>query len=194
MHPLDGPRLKIQSAKSEIEELKRLEDVFVHESQYDIVRTELNLKSGNNVYRVRTSSSPPSLEWGVYIGEIAHNLRSALDELVYQLALLQIKTPQRNIQFPIFLVGNTTRKQGRGLIPHFEGGERGCGHSMICPLLPGHQALIERWQPYKRGRGGRNSPLYWLKEVNNADKHRLIQVVAPRQRFQPSSVGGWPMA
>jgi len=35
-------------------------------------------------------------------------------------------------------------------------------------------------QPYKRRRGGRGNYLYLLHEINNADKHRLIQVVGPR--------------
>lgn len=186
MHPLNGPRLKIRRAESEIQALRRADESFMKDSEYHIVKAEFNPKTGKYVYRVRTSSEPPDPEWGVWIGEIAHNLRSALDSLVYQLALLGTKTPASNTQFPIFLVGKTTRKH----MPHFEGMELRDGRSMIRQLLPKHQALIERLQPYKRSRGGRKNPLYWLKEVNNADKHRLIQVVGAKVGVGPV-VGGW---
>ena len=188
MHPLDGPRLKVARAKSEIERLSRAQDVFWQESPYRVIRSEFNPKSGKYVYRVQTSGSPLSLDWGVDIGEVVHNLRSALDGLVYQLALLKTKTPARNTQFPIFLQGHTKkvrRGKGKDLIPHFEGMRFSDGRSMIRDLFPKHQALIERLQPYKRGRGGRNNPLYWLKEVNNADKHRLIQVVGVKRGIGP---------
>lgn len=198
MLPLDGPRLKVRRAESEIQALREAENVFRKNSDYRVVMAEVNPKTGNDVYRVRISSPPPSLEWGIHVGEIAHNLRSALDGLVYQLALLRTDTPATNTQFPIFLVGRTKRRKNGRIIPHFEAmrGKRGKksmelgnGRSMIRQLLPKHQALIERLQPYKRGRGDRNCPLWWLHEVNNADKHRLIQVVAAKTGAGPF-VGG----
>jgi hypothetical protein len=45
-------------------------------------------------------------------------------------------------------------------------------------VRPEHQAIIERLQPYKRGRSGLMKRLWLLHEINNADKHRTIQVVA----------------
>jgi hypothetical protein len=48
---------------------------------------------------------------------------------------------------------------------------------MIRHLRPKHQAMIERLQPYKRGRLRRKSLLFLLKEINNTDKHQVIQVV-----------------
>jgi len=190
MPSLDGPRLKIVRAEAEIDRLRLMEDAFRKRTKYHVVRAEFNPKSGKYIYRVRVDGPPPSPEWGVYVGEIAYNLRSALDQLVYQLALLN--TPcetvarSRSLQFPIFLRRNSLDKTKRGQT--FEGRRK----DMLGLLLPKHQALIEGLQPYKRGsstrfktvgpplRGGRNSPLFWLQEINNADKHRLIQVVATR--------------
>ena len=188
MHPLDGPRLKIVRAKSEIDRLGLMEDAFRENTKHHVVRAEFNPKSGKNVYRISIDGSPPSPEWGVYIGEIAHNFRSALDNLVYQLALLHdpetVAGPKgRRLQFPIFVVRDGPDKNGT-----FEGQKK----RMIGLLRPEHQARIERLQPYKRGsgvpfkptnlpkRGRRNGPLFWLQEINNADKHRLFQVVASR--------------
>src|SRR5690242_6655870 len=39
--------------------------------------------------------------WGVIIGEVVHNARSALDHLVYQLVLLAGGVPHSSHQFPI---------------------------------------------------------------------------------------------
>ena len=173
MHPLDGPRLKIRRAESEIGSLARAEEAFRSDADYEIVRAEFNPKSGKYVYRVRINITP-DLDWGVSVGEIAHNLRSALDGLVWQLALLDTKTPASNTQFPIFLIRRT-----RGKRPGFED----AGRRYIRSLRPNHQAIIEGLQPYQRkfspmdvGRG-RNNVLYLLHEINNADKHRLLQVV-----------------
>jgi hypothetical protein len=179
MHPLDGPRLKVRRAESEIEAFRRGEEVFWKEAHYKVVRAEFNPKTQKYAYRLSMKVAPPQ-ELGVLIGEMAHDLRSALDGLVYQLALLKTKTPASNTQFPIFLVGRTKRRRrGKrgGLIPHFEGMGLSDGRSMIRDLRPEHQAMIERLQPYKRGRGHHRDPLFLLREINNADKHRLIQVV-----------------
>jgi hypothetical protein len=195
MHPLDGPRLKVRRAESEIQALRLVEKTFRKNSDYRVIKAEFNPKSGKYRYRVRIGSAPPDPEWGVWIGEIAHNLRSALDGLVHQLALQHLprgKAPAGNTQFPIFLLGKTKRtyRGTKNLIAHFEGMELRNGRSMIRDLKPEHQTSIERLQPYKSGRRGLQCPLYWLKEINNADKHRLIQVVGSKVGAGPF-IGGW---
>ncbi|MEE8193881.1 MAG: hypothetical protein V3T73_00070 [Dehalococcoidales bacterium] len=188
MHPLDGPRLKVARAKAEIDRLGTMQDVFFEHTHYYIVRAEHNPISGKYVLRVRIDGPPPSLDWGVFIGEIAHNLRSALNYLVYQLAFLNTANEpeavarDRRLQFPICLKGKDFKTKGK---------------NRIKLLRPEHQARIKRLQPYKRSRGvllktidltkrrGRDSPLFWLEEINNADKHRIIQVVEVR----PASFG-----
>jgi len=203
MHPLDGPRLKIRRAKSQLDAFRRAEQGFWKKSGYKAVKAEFNPKTQKDVYRVSIKVWPTQ-EFSIPIGEMAHNLRSALDGLVYQLALLnpKTKTPARSTQFPIFLWGYTRRKDQWGnRLPQFygEGKRLGQGERMIKELLPQHQAIIEGLQPYKRiGRShdnrrglgfARSHPLYLLSEINNADKHRLIQVVG----FLPTGLmwGGW---
>lgn len=192
MHPLDGPLLKIQRAIREIKRLARAEESFRRDSDYRIVRAEFNRKTGKHVYRVSVGHSPDP-NWGVYIGEIAHNLRSALNGMVHHLVVDNEKAPTRYTQFPIFLVGHTTRlRRGRKtLIPHFEGMELADGRCMIQLVSKPHQAMIERLQPYKRRNIkqaglGRHNVLYLLHELNNADKHRLLQVVSVRAEVNKS--------
>lgn len=178
-HPLDGPRLKIARAVREVETLRGAEAAFRSEADYKIVLSEFNPETGKYVYRVRLDIAPP-IEWGVWIGEVAHNLRSALDQLVWQLALLATNAPARHTQFPVLLAA-TSSSSG----PCFDKN----GKRMITSLRPEHQAVIERLQPYQPGRGGSDNALYLLSEVNNADKHRLLQVVAARAGLV--TVGTW---
>lgn len=184
MHPLDSPRLKITRAKNEINRLGLMQDTFFVDTHYSVVRAEKNPVSGKNVHRIKIDGSPPSLEWGIYIGEIAHNLRSALNHLVYQLALSNSSNKSvtvagnKRLQFPIFLTEQEFVRKG--------------GNSMIHLLKSEHQASIKRLQPYDSSgssllktidltkRSGCNSPLFWLEEINNADKHRIIQVIGIR--------------
>ncbi len=179
MHPLDSPRLKISRAKAEINRLRLMQDALFENTHCNVVRAEQNPESGKDIYRIKMDGLPPSLDWGIYIGEIAHNLRSALNHLVYQLALLNsLNEPEtvardKSLQFPIFLDKGKFATKGKG---------------MIKLLKSEHKASIERLQPYNSSSSphlktidltkwsGCNSPLFWLEEINNADKHRLIQV------------------
>jgi hypothetical protein len=204
-HPLDGPRLKVRRAKSEIDRLRGVEEIFRAEADYQVVRAELNPKTGQYRYRARIVHQPPLDEWGVWIGEIAHNLRSALDILVYELARLNnAPADVRDTQFPIFRYRFTKTVAGRSIVG-FEGhrtsrrSPKGTGRHMISRLSDVHQARIERLQPYRRkgvntalGRPlvGRWNLLYRLAELNNADKHRLLQVVGAKSGAGPM-VSGW---
>jgi hypothetical protein len=196
MHPLDGPRLKIRRAVSQISLLRDAQLALWKDSKHKVVRAELNPKTGNYVYRAKGDFAL-SLDWGVSIGEIAHNLRSALDGVLYQVAIVDEASAEALAQteFPIFLIRYTKRRRrrrpGKGkppLIPHFERD----GREKIKGLSDEHQAMIEGLQPYHRrsedGAKGRTHPLYWLQQINNADKHRVIQIVG----FQGSpSLGAW---
>lgn len=175
-HPLEGPRLKIRRAMSHIEAL-RLEDAkFTSQADYRVRVAELNPNSRRYALRALVNVLPPS-DLGLCIGEAAYHLRSALDGLVYQLARLNgaSEVALKRTQFPIFLKQRVMGCRGKckSKTPHFTCG----GKRMIDPLFREHQTLIERLQPYRRGNLGKRSPLYFLHELNNADKHRLLQVV-----------------
>ena len=184
---LDGPYLKLRRAESEVHRLAFAEDAFRQNANYRAVRAEFNRKTGKYVYRVRIGSEP-NPDWGVYIGEIAHNLRSALDGLVYGLT----KTPTDNTAFPIVLYGRTDRKEIRHRrVVRVQRFWRGKLRNQAPPSLDGvskpYQTMIEGMQPYKRRqpvRGlGRSSVLWMLHQLNIVDKHRLIPVVGAKKGF-----------
>jgi hypothetical protein len=150
-----------------------MQESYRSESDHQVVRAEFNRKTGQYVYRARLGALP-SEEWGILIGEIAHNLRSALDGLIYQLAALNLrKAPTRRSQFPVF-----TRRFSKKVSGHWHHGFEGKEFGSAPDDLE-HQAAIERLQPYKRGRLGRRCVLVLLTEINNTDKHNMIMPGVP---------------
>lgn len=174
MHPLDGPRLKLWRARIQIKALDRTIQWFLVAHPYRPMRSDINPDTGR--YELRVAEGPDALPpaWALQVGEITHNLRSALDSLVCQLAIQTDKRrtwrfcAKRKTAFPVHLRG-----------PRAKGGNH-FTKSTINYLRDRHVACIESLQPYKTGNGRRASPLWLLHEMNNSDKHRLIPVLAQR--------------
>lgn len=167
-HPLDGARLKVRRAGKHFQELNAEVLRFVEAHPYGFV-AEDDPETGLPVVRVRAGrvdEQPPD-RLGIIVGDIAHNLRSALDHVVCQLAILN-KAPCDQTQFPIC---NT--KAGFG----FEAKKRLDG------LADRHRAMIRRVQPYHRRKGG--VLLAILRDLSNADKHRVVNPATQAVAFVP---------
>jgi hypothetical protein len=99
----------------------------------------------------------PPRELALIAGDVAHNVRSALDHLVY---LLSSRKAQRSnkTQFPIFTDECRFKVLGVAMIESIKGPER---------------TLIENVQPFAAFPDPENSPLAILNRLSNIDKHRL---------------------
>lgn len=108
-------------------------------------------------------SGPPELliDYSIRAGEIAYNLRSALDHLVWQLIEANGKTPDRRNEFPIFLEEAEYLKRAGSKL-------RGTHQR--------HRELIAGFQPY-RSQHGVGPDLWMLHSICNIDKHRHLNVV-----------------
>lgn len=118
--------------------------------------------------RLRVIRQPP-LWWGVIVGDFAHNARSALDHLIWQLVLANRKLPGSTNQFPIF----STEKEWNRQIEY---GRVPPKYKRRRPMLKGvskvMQTRIRELQPYQRPHVvNALDRLSWL---NNVDKHRTI--------------------
>lgn len=100
--------------------------------------------------------TPPPARLGTIAGDIAHNLRSALDVAAWQLAIDHDEAAARRrhtlVQFP--LTGDP------------EGFK---GHKALAFFSPAACRVVEALQPYQRS----TEALGWLREISNSDKHRL---------------------
>ena len=114
---------------------------------------------GNGVERFQVKREPP-LRFGVILGDCLHNLRSALDHLVWQVALLDGNTPDRNAQYPI---ASKSERQFEDMAKR-----------QLAGLNDRHRAMIKDTQPFHRGADAATHPLSMLANLSNTDKHQVV--------------------
>lgn len=99
-------------------------------------------------------------------GDVIHALRSALDHLAYQLAVVGgNKTPSRRVEFPIAKDRDTYEADKAGKVKG---------------IRPEAVKAIDALQPYKGG----NDTLWRIHELDNIDKHRFVFVIAQDALFE----------
>lgn len=108
--------------------------------------------------------------WGAIIGEIVHDLRSALEQLVWQFVLLNGGEPRKSHSFPI-----CSQKPSDGFGVHMRRewtDSRGkVRYGPLFGLSDDATTLIESCQSYKGPNGVR---LRQLHDLWNIDKHRTL--------------------
>lgn len=153
-------RTKIERAEKHIHEFQTEFDAFGKTDPYSI-GTEDDPQTGDKVFRVK-SVAPIPLVLPIIIGDVLHNLRSALDHLVWHLVEAAGSKPTTQTSFPIFKTATDCRKFFKKL-------KTGC-QPKIEGISRTAMKLIKRTKPYKRG----NKELWLIHELNNIDKHRLL--------------------
>jgi hypothetical protein len=158
----DDAKLKLARARKHFRVLKQEIEEYLGSHPYSLY-WDSDEVGVNKFLRATVSRSPPA-EWGAIIGDFAHNVRSALDSLTYQLALGEqtyYHKISRDTAFPI--------SNDESLYKSSSG-------RMLKSLHPRHQAQIYELQPFNNL--GENDPLWWLQDLNNSDKHRVINAAA----------------
>lgn len=162
---LSGVRLKLARALNEIKALDKEVVAFIQTLPYPYRPAfDFNVDTRIITFSVHIEKTPDPM-WGVRIGEVIHNLRSALDHIIWELVILTTGRPPvlpTKNQFPIF-----ESKEGFNV--------RGIDQFLKCVRQDAVE-LIRSEQPYSTGEN-RKSPLWHLHELSNADKHRTICVV-----------------
>lgn len=151
--------------------------------------TELDAERGKKVVWAEVVKPPPT-SLGLIAGDCIHNLRAALDNLAFELALAGAEGPlsskaERDSGFPIFDKDPTEGTDPRPL-RKFD--------NMIRCISPRAQAAIQRLQPYCRGEAFHSDPLWQLNELSNVEKHRLphtatLNNVSTLTFFVPDGIG-----
>lgn len=156
---LDGPRARIARAAEHFEEINATVNAFVDADPY-LLRLKRH-PDGWYVSEIREITKGDADLFGLVFGDFLHNLRSALDNLVWQLVIFNGCTPSGGTggnAFPICsswprFLDSMFRLRGVAL---------------------DHVAFIEALQPYE----GRNEPVHEALRVvhhlSNVDKHQII--------------------
>jgi len=170
MHPLDGSFLKLRRADEHLQVVNALMQEFIKRKPYRI--NDTFVRNGNTKERLlrfeQLEDIPTKLP--MLIGDACNNLRSALDHLLWQLWILQYPTFDESVYFPIYdseVAFERGSPSNMGPIK-----AKSVGHERIS-LTDNQRAIIKSLQPYKTS----NPVLSFLRDVNNSDKHRLIQVI-----------------
>jgi hypothetical protein len=162
---LRGPEAKLERAVEHLESLERDGERFLKSKPY-AVTMEFEPQTGRYIARFRARKQPP-LSMSVRVGELVHNLRSALDHVAWVLAsanaddagaLWEPKT-RRKIMFPVAKDAAT-----------FE------SHSLMSFISQEAKAALDPLQPHHRGHPYQvaRHPLSVLHELWNIDKHRVV--------------------
>ena len=163
MPSLEAVDAKIERARSELRLLKVEIATFCEERARLIVREDCG---GQERWVYRGDSPKAPIQWSVRTGEFAHNLRSSLDHLVWQLVLANGGCPDRNTAFPI---------QDQSSPKNFKSNLRGVGLiavEYIKSVQPYHVTVQEYQSDFDRVRIG----LAMLHAICNMDKHRHLPI------------------
>jgi hypothetical protein len=129
-----------------------------HESDPYTFREETLSDPPRMVLYVESLREPP-LRLGVLMGDFVHNLRSALDHLVWQLALTNAAEPSTRLQFPIYV---KSPKDWASIAA-----------DRLKDVPPAAVEIIERLQPYHM-ENPTHAATAVIQALSNEDKHRVI--------------------
>ncbi len=151
------PYLKTKRATIHLDALRRELDVFRKSRPYAFFCKD-DLKRGRYQVRIKMQDTP--LDVPLILGDLLYCLRSALDQMVWQLAKLRRSYPE-DTQFPILDKWNSkTRRQFS---------------SQLDGVPAGAVGIVKSLQPYNRV--DPSAHLLWkLNKLCNIDKHRRIPV------------------
>ena len=157
---------KLERAEQHLHELRPEIERWLKSGAYSI-SDDPDSDATYNILNAQLVRPMPSLI-SQLIGDCLQNLRSAIDHLVYTLALncrpsLADKEAMETA-FPIFITEAGFRTQGKGRIKY---------------LSPGAQTIIDGLQPYRTKEPTKHF-LWSLKTLNDIDKHRRILVTFTR--------------
>ena len=131
---------------------------------------------------LHSRETEPLVDYAVRVGEIAYNLRSALDHLVWQLVIDNGEDPTRQNQFPIFFEEGQYSERAK---------------DMLKGVKEDRSEMIHRLQPFQENSVA-GAHLWMLNSICNIDKHRYLTVVdlhsfvgaRMKERVDPDLAGG----
>lgn len=159
-------KAKVDRAETQIDNLEREVRKFISTNSYDIT-SNLNFDKTEQIWRFRLRNKD-TVHLSVLAGEIGHNLRTSLDNLMCEIADQHAGRRDRTY----FLFGKT--------LDIFEIQVR----QKTRDLPPDAIELVRGLQPYKGG----NDLLWAIHDLNRDDKHPGLDPISNVQGWQLSSI------
>src|SRR5208282_897205 len=188
-HPLAGACARVERAGKHFKELEALikcfrlknEQEFISQHNHAAikVRSTLSLRS-----KAHTKFGPVETDIAVILGDVMHNLRAALDYLIYELAFTDSGIEHQGTQF-LIEDSKTDTKDANGEV--IKRGFNYLAKKRLAGLNPTHIRAIEALQPY--------NGVTWtktLRAISNPDKHRKLTVIAGGGQGSYLTEGGKP--
>ncbi|HEY7187393.1 MAG TPA: hypothetical protein VH436_12640 [Vicinamibacterales bacterium] len=137
---------------------------WIEKSPYTCVR-QTNSDGTRHSSVVRVTHQPDFRQWSLMTGDAFHNLRSGLDHLIYAVAIHEIDSTAlpgllKTFAFPICDTAHDFKSK----------------FWRIAPLSDPVRTLIESLQPYNRPHPTFPPLLAVLRDFDDIDKHRLLQL------------------
>ncbi len=161
--PLDlrSPFLKVKWAKDQISNLNEKRLAFVANRYLGVPKFNVETDVTEFILGEIPAINP---EISLMVGDIAHNLRTALDHLTCELAR-SVGVSDPRVYFPICESAEVYKRESGGKTKG---------------IPPEAKDVFDRIGPY----GGHNDYLWGLHELDRIDKHRLVLTITAK-------TGGW---
>lgn len=171
-HLFAGAKLKAERAYTHFNELHQAIAAFEASKPYTTFR-DLDLDGLQKHIRFRFNRLIP-MHWACIVGDIIHNLRSALDLLAVDLARANGHTSNSAIKGTYFPISADQEAFERGTWDARLKRFGGAGVDKIKHLAPADRDRIAALKPYRGG----NDLLWKLHQLEILDKHTLLVPVA----------------
>lgn len=159
--PLVGMNAKINWAKEHLRTLNDEIRRWIDSKPYSTIQ-ECNDEYTDYVLGLRFDNFPDVVDWALMAGDVLFSLRCALDHLVYALAVAAAGSdPPPDFDKLAFPITDSPSKFKHALARKKLSG-------LSCTTI----TMIEGMQPYP----GRNTNLARLRDLNDIDKHRLLNL------------------
>lgn len=152
-----SPRLKVSRAKYHLDEFRSACSAFAETQPYELF-DEIDQATGEYVHRIRILRDIPG-ELSTIVGDVVHNLRSALDQTVCALVRENRRQVSKSNAFPV--------------APNAAKFEEACV-GRLKNVSEKAANYIRQLKPYQGG----TTELWVLSELDNMDKHNEIVPVA----------------
>ncbi|MDQ1742189.1 MAG: hypothetical protein QOE23_528 [Pseudonocardiales bacterium] len=187
---LDGVAIKLDRAAEHFETLDAGLRQFIELELSNSSRLVRDIDPDERGWQfLKWGSVPePDRRLGAILGDFVHNVRSALDQTMWQLVKANGATPGKHTQWPV------SETEGQWRVDITERDVSKLGPAPTAGLSNDAFELVRQFQPFQAGRRLRSKdPLLLLHRLSNVDKHRTMHVAAsypvevlPNMRITPA--------